>query len=486
MRLSIVNYGTSAIVNVPAYAKREDDAILKSVKEIIAAQNMGKGAAIVSEVLHTDLRNGNMRSYMKKGMDVAAQSFYAPHFTPFLMHHEMGGGGFLSSGDPKLVSVGSNVYAQYFRKAVETATGPASGYLKVGTFVSDSTKIGETLAIDAIQSRRLMSLSIGARVADEDYRCSICGKSRYDEECDHSLGKEYDGQMCFVEVYNPFFREYSAVYNPSDINAVIRRMDVEEAEGSVKEEHLVDMMDSLIHLNVYEVTGAKVFPSAPIPSEESAMKTKEELAAEAAAEAAKGGVSAELIASYEEAIKARDAIITKKDEVIAVLAASLKDKIDALNAFATDSAETEPEGGEPAASTETHEDGNGTDAPPAQPAAPATESAPDPAPAAPASDVATETEVQGSAAPETTPDAPQTTETTDQPAEDPPATEETGESSEVERVDLRSHLLSGSLTNLGNRIAKKKSVLQNEDTAAGKEGAPYTFRSLHEVIRDKH
>lgn len=496
MKLSIVNYGTSAKVQVPSYAKREDDAILAIAKDIVVNQGMGKGAMIVSEVMHTGLRNQNFREYAAKGMDVACRTFYEPHFTPFLMHHEMGGGGLLGGGDPKLVSVGTNLIAQFTKKTVETPVGTANGYVKVGTFISEASKIGDLRAIDAIQARQLMTLSIGARVSDEDYTCSVCGLSRYDDECEHTLGKEYDGKICFVNVRNPFFREYSAVYNPSDINAVIRRMDVEEsANGRPVEEHCVDMLQVPSQLNIYEVSGSKVYPSAAIPTKETDM-SKPNQTTETAPEP-QSTESADVTKPYQDKIQALESTIKDlegtiktKDATIAVLSLSLKEKIDALNALIATTEENDEEEETPPAAPQTSaapaesapavEDQNPPASTQPEESAPAASTGPvaDPAPAKPESNEES-TEVPGSTEPQES--TPESTE----PAPAPESTPVSSTQPEVPTAGLRDLMLSGSLSVLGNAAALKRSGIRHEGTATRKEGAPFQFKSLREVIRDK-
>jgi hypothetical protein len=259
MRLSIINYGTGVNVDIPAYAKREDDALMKSARDIVEAQNMGMGGIIVSEVMHTDLANLNNRIYVQKGLVEAVKTFYQPHYTPFLMHHNSGGGLF-SSGDPSLVSVGTSILSKMIRRKVETATGIASGYVKVATFVPETSMIGNQKALDTLQSRQVMTLSIGSRINDEDYKCSICENSLYSDDCEHTVGQTYEKEKCYAMVHNPLFREYSAVYTPADINALVRRMDIMEGEGFVAgEEHIVDKNYGG-YLSIYEVAGT-VYPS---------------------------------------------------------------------------------------------------------------------------------------------------------------------------------------------------------------------------------
>jgi len=262
MKLSIINYGTE--VNTPTNVKREDDGIIRKLRDITTEQNMGKGAMLVSEVMHTGLGNLNLRRYRKEKIGKSVETFYTPYFTPFLMHHEYGGGGFFSDGDATLVAVGTNIYAKHFAKAMETPVGLADGYVKVGTFISENATIKDQSVIDLIQARRLMTLSIGCKVSDEDYRCSICGNTRADEEsCEHRAGEQYDGVTCYHDVYNPWFKEYSAVYMPSDINAVIRRMDVEEGEGNTNEESIIDQQPSIGNIQLYETAG-KIFASGGV------------------------------------------------------------------------------------------------------------------------------------------------------------------------------------------------------------------------------
>lgn len=258
MKLHIVNYGSE--VTAPDSMKREDNDIVKKVKAVAEQSNMGKGAVIVSEVMHTGLPNLNFRRYRKEGIGKATQTFYTPYYTPFLMHHESGGGGLFTGGDPNLISIGANIYAKYSPKKTETYSGMADGYIKVGTFISDTASIGGQNAIEAIQSRQILTLSIGSKVSDENYRCSICGVSRYGEDsCDHVAGQEYDGEISYHDVFSPWFKEYSAVYKPADVGAIIRRMDIDDAEGDVNEEVIIDQQTCPSSINIYEIMG-EVYP----------------------------------------------------------------------------------------------------------------------------------------------------------------------------------------------------------------------------------
>ena len=267
MRLSIVNYPKSISPKMKTTVTTEDDELLKQAKERVDEMNFGRGALIISEVLHTDLANLNNRVYKKKGMAESVQSFVDPYPTPFIMHHDLGGGGMFGGGDPKLLSNGSNVVANYYSRRTETVNGIASGYVKVGTFIPNSAMIGNQRVIDAIQSRQLYALSIGASVQEANHRCSICGNPIYSEECDHRTGQIYDGVKCLAEIYNPLFKEYSAVYNPSDVVAAIRRMDLNEAEKNpllANECRIIDNGFDVCELSLYELS-SKVYASSDIP-----------------------------------------------------------------------------------------------------------------------------------------------------------------------------------------------------------------------------
>jgi len=334
MRLSIVNYGLDPGAEVPKYAKKEDDELIAIATEIIKKHDFGPGAVVVSEVFHTGLKNSNHRKYMEKGMDKAVMSFFQPHLTPFLMHHEMGGGSLFSSGDSTLLSVGSNIFSRYSRRATETPSGLSTGYGKVATFIPNDAMIGGQNAIDALRSRRLLTVSLGARVADNDYRCSICGKSMYDEECGHTPGKDYDGAICMAEVYNPLFREYSVVYNPSDIYAAVRRMDVMEGEGAPDKYQVIDQEPSLGYLHVYEEVGKSVHPSASIKPEggdtmgDNAQASTPPASAPAPTQSTEQSIG-QVIALYEAKLK-------EKDDVIVSLATALRDRIDELDKLKSD------------------------------------------------------------------------------------------------------------------------------------------------------
>lgn len=217
----------------------EDEAIMKKARSIVSSGNFGKGAIIVSEVLHTDVPTSNGWAYSSSGINSHVGSFYTPAYTPFLMHHNDGSGGFFSEGDASLISVGTNLFAKYINKDVNLGSrGVAKGYVKVATFIPEDREIAGSKVINLIQARNLMQLSVTSRTAKENHKCNICNKPYHGEDCDHKVFQLYemeDGttKQCFINLFKPRFTEYSAVYDPADIDAQIRRMEMMDSEDGI-------------------------------------------------------------------------------------------------------------------------------------------------------------------------------------------------------------------------------------------------------------
>lgn len=331
MKLSIVNYGVGVNREVPAEIKRENELLMAQAKGIVESLQMGQGAVIISEVMHTELPNLNKRVYKAKGMSKSAESFHTPHFTPFLMHHE---DGFMNGS---VVSVGTSVLAKYISRSVETYTGKADGYIKVATFIPSNVMVAPNRsAIEAIQSRSFLTLSIGSRVDSKNQRCSICGATRADEEqCEHIPGRTYGKVVCYTEMYSPFFREYSAVYDPSDINAMISQMDVLESQGgAVEEEHVIDQIGGGWNLALFEI-GKKLHPSVPVPGSESTEENDNTAVQESVTGSqVQSPEENDMPASENATLEALTALIEKfeaniavKDKLIAKLATALSERL---------------------------------------------------------------------------------------------------------------------------------------------------------------
>jgi len=81
-----------------------------------------------------------------------------------------------------------------------------------------------------ISSGILKTVSIG--VAAHDVRCSICGQQLAEGEmCDHVRGVEYDGQICYWDVYKFTPKELSYVIVPSDKYAQVKHIKYSNESG---------------------------------------------------------------------------------------------------------------------------------------------------------------------------------------------------------------------------------------------------------------
>ncbi len=183
----------------------------------------------------------NMRIYTADELKKAVKTFLEPYEKPVLSHHNS------IDGEP----LGRVVDAQYMtrdewltfaqdkkftdKKFPENATGAV--VLKV--------KITDSAAIKKINDKRYKTLSIGFVV--EDLVCSICGASRFDGECEHELGEEYDGEIMYYLTKDMEFTEISFVNVPADgyatVNTIEESDDTEEA-GDYADEDIYE--DSVV------------------------------------------------------------------------------------------------------------------------------------------------------------------------------------------------------------------------------------------------
>jgi len=266
--LVIVNYGIEINKKLSAEFQKEDDAILAKAKNIIEKHNFGRGSIIISEVLHTDYTDKNMYNYQSTNMNSSVKTFYEPFFTPFLTYH-----------DERSTPIGTNVFSVYIKRLTELYDGVASGYVKLATFIPVTSKVGDEYTTDLIQQRRFISTSVGARVAMDNYKCSICGKSLMSIECTHELGKIYNDKLCYAAIHKPVFKENSIVLgNPANINAMIRRMynlTIESAETDDPKaiKNIIHHQLTPLSMNIYENATERIFPSAEIPLESTTQET---------------------------------------------------------------------------------------------------------------------------------------------------------------------------------------------------------------------
>ena len=331
-KITVLNYGIDVTPdNLPANIKEEDDRLITRGREIKDKLNLGKGSLIVSEVLHSEIPTFNNWVYKEEGLADSVRSFYTPQPTPFLMHHDDG-----SYGNSDVVTIGPTIYAEYIKRVTDHPMGKSAGYVKVVTFIPDQVKLGDMKAIDSIQSRRVISLSVGSSVNRRDKKCNICGLSISDQECEHIAGRTYDGKVCYSDLYNPRFTEYSGVYDPANVLAAIRRMD--HADSTQQRELLNDAVDFATtrgYLNIYD--DAKIHSLSGIPSttkENCDMELKDILKLESSEKLS------DALDIISKELKSRDIIIGQLSDTIKTLAAKSKDSASEGGSDATSSEET--------------------------------------------------------------------------------------------------------------------------------------------------
>jgi DNA repair exonuclease SbcCD ATPase subunit len=139
-----------------------------------------------------------------KESHTGVHSWTYPYNKPILTHHNS------RSGEP----IGRVVDAHFKQKS--KISGKPCNRLKV--------KITDKDAIEKLKDGRYQTVSIGGRA--EKAHCSICGQDLLNEgRCEHSPGKEYDGETAHVILGNVTFVEVSFVNVPADSYARIVSME---------------------------------------------------------------------------------------------------------------------------------------------------------------------------------------------------------------------------------------------------------------------
>lgn len=140
----------------------------------------------------------NYTRYMEQALKGSVPKWTNPYMRPVIMYH--------NDQDGKIIGRIYNV--EY------TNTTSVEG---VGGLIF-TTAIPDTEAAKKVQDRRLETVSIG--VSANDVRCSICGKqiTNAEEGCPegHTRGAEYDGEICYWDIYDIDPKEISYVIVPSD------------------------------------------------------------------------------------------------------------------------------------------------------------------------------------------------------------------------------------------------------------------------------
>lgn len=158
----------------------------------------------------------NNHNFMPATLRAAAQSYYTPYHKPLIKNHD------IYSEEP-------------LGRIFDAAFIPESQVVRVWAYVSDED------TIQKIKDGRYSTVSIGARVSDA--RCSICGNDYFDYEgCSHWAGREYNGKVAAVDIFECEFYELSFVNAPACEAAGVVDFgnDVQRGDGTTAPSHEAD------------------------------------------------------------------------------------------------------------------------------------------------------------------------------------------------------------------------------------------------------
>jgi hypothetical protein len=318
MNTQFVNYNLARTGEYPRWAKMEDNDLIATGRSIIEKHSFGNGGIAIAQVIFTDLMNFNFRKFRKDKIEQSAKTFYDPVYTPFLMHHDQ-------EGYNREVPVGRNIFAKYISRKIETDRGVASGYIKVVTFIPKDSKLGDQTAIDAMKSRLILGVSMGASIPREHYLCSVCGNSLMSSDCDHTPGMVYDGDICCIDTVSPFrFKEYSGVHTPAEVESMIKRLDTTDSEGLIKPGPAVEYNSGPFSFEIYDNI-SKVHSPGGIKDEKIHRSKNMEIKQ-----------MIEALHAVNEVVKDYEETVAKQSELITTLSTSLSDKIKAVSSLEAD------------------------------------------------------------------------------------------------------------------------------------------------------
>lgn len=180
--------------------KQEPDIVQVEKIEEFDISHINPSNVYEIEAIHGyPLATRNYTRYMPEALRGCIESWTKPYPRPLIKFHN----------DIDGETIGRIIEASYIENSPSTNT-PA---IKV------KAAIGKNESIQDIENNILLTVSIGVGVSD--CRCSICGQDYFTGECEHLRGKEYDGEMCYIDIYSMEARELSFVIVPSDPYAML-------------------------------------------------------------------------------------------------------------------------------------------------------------------------------------------------------------------------------------------------------------------------
>ena len=228
-KVIVSNYSLVLSRKPKSSEEKMHEALVEEVLQIANAHGLPKGYVCVIEAAHTGVPNAKNIIYMSKGMDEAVKTYYTPSWKPLMFNHKTASDFSSFFYDSNSYPIGRIIKAEFRKSKVETPNGVGDGCIVVGAYIPETASLPDgTRVIDALKSRQLMHVSIGAYFPRDKVRCTICGKnpleaasSEKSAPCDHVPGMVYDGKKCYYTMSDPSFEELSIVTNPADAGAAI-------------------------------------------------------------------------------------------------------------------------------------------------------------------------------------------------------------------------------------------------------------------------
>ena len=186
-------------LNFKEVSQQKDNNIHIAENAISSIQKIPKESVMVDiEGLHVGPTR-NFTRYTEQSLMNSVPTWTQPYLKPIIMHH--------NEEDGK--TIGRVLHAEY--KDIDTLSG--TGALLFTANIPD--KEGK----EQVEDGRLMTVSVG--IVGRDVRCSICGHQIAEEgPCEYHLkGHEYEGQVCYWDIYEIEGKEISYVVVPSDVYA---------------------------------------------------------------------------------------------------------------------------------------------------------------------------------------------------------------------------------------------------------------------------
>lgn len=248
--------------------KREDveadKSLLAKALEIVKSNKLPEGVVAVIEACHASVPTLKYIAYSHESLKNSVETYVKPMWKP-VKHNHKTLNPMSMTHDVNELPLGRVVAAEFRERRQTTPLGRATGAVYVAAYIPKTAKLSDgTFVIDALASRQIINVSIGASGDKNTVRCSICGKNpivpndKGEYECNHNRGTMYDGKLCFYTLDIKEFEEISLVTDPADTGAYIPMIGLSDSRESSESEfsQLIHTVDSGVNtLCIYDTEG---------------------------------------------------------------------------------------------------------------------------------------------------------------------------------------------------------------------------------------